>query len=130
MRAQRLGESAERDRRNGEVVHQLGGFADARTRLRDDVEQISRIVGVESVTGEQQTLLELLPRTPIKTWPELVQRLAHTATEVLVRDVAPTVADQYPILGQETFDGQRGERRQHHPLREVAGCAEKHEHGR
>ena len=96
--------------------------------LGEHVEQAAGVGLLEAAAGEAQPVGELVPlrrprasgRTPSSTswtWP----------LEVLVRDVAATVADQQPALGQQIVLGQLVERRDHHALGEIAGRAEENE---
>jgi hypothetical protein len=54
----------------------------------------------------------------------LGEHVVDVLAEVLVRYVAAPVADQQPLLGQQAFEGELVEGRQHHPLGQIAGRAE------
>ena len=75
-------------------------------RLFDDVEEASGIGPVESTTGEAQSGAHLVPRAFRRLRPELFETLPHPFLEVLMGDVAPSVADQTPVGGKESGDGQ------------------------
>ena len=128
---QRLGQPAEGDRRDGQVVHQLRA---ARRAMR---------APAPSTSGKLPGLSELNPPPAKNTrcanesqsvalglGAELGERIVDAGAEVLVRDVAAAVAYQQPLPGQQPLARQPVKSRQHHPPGQVTGRPEQDENRR
>ena len=89
--------------------------------LLHDLEQGSGIGAAESATGEAQAGAHLVPGPLRGLGPELFETLAHALLEVFIGEVAPPVADQAPVAGQEPGDGQLEERWQHKAMGQISG---------
>jgi hypothetical protein len=129
VRAECLGQFAERDGRHREVVHERVR-AELLLRLGDHLDQAAWIARLEAAARETQPRAELRPRTLVGMRAEPGQHVVDMTLEILVRDVAAAVADEPPVLRQQTPLRKTEEGRQHHPLGQVSGRAEQHEDDR
>ena len=111
-------------------MHQLVVHTRLVADLVDDVGQLARVLGGEALAREAQVGPEPLPRPVVGLRPELGERVVHVGGELVVRDVAATVADQPPVVGEQAGDRQLVEGRQHHALGEIARRAVEDEQGR
>ena len=116
--------------RNRKIVNELHVIAQFVLRVSEDIEEGTRIGLIEPPAGESQVSAELLPGTFLWLRAELGENLTHVLAKFLVRDVASAVSHQKPFLRQEFVLGELKKCRDHHPLREVAGRSEQHEHRR
>jgi len=96
---QRLGQPAEGDRRDGQVVHQQRAAAQRCARLAEHVRQGAGIAGTEPAAGEEHPLREGVPVRALGLGAEVGERIVDAGAEVLVRDLAAAVAHQQPLPG-------------------------------
>ena len=109
--AEALGDLAERDRWDRQVVQEAGVRTEVALAVLDDVEQAAGVVLLEPAAGEPEPARELLPRPVLRLRAELDQRVVHPSPEVLVRDVPAPVADEQPALRHQPVLCELEERR-------------------
>ena len=123
---QRLGQLAEGDRRDGQVMDQLRTIAERGAGLAEHLRQAAGAAGAEPAAGEENARREGVPVLALGRGAELGERIMDMGAEIFVRDVAATVTHQQPPRGQEPRTP-AGRSRQHHALGQVTGRPEENE---
>jgi len=79
----------------------LGAPAEFLLRLRDHVEKASGVVHPGTAPGKEKATPHLVPWTLCRPRSELLQGSSHFFLELLVGDLATTLADHPPVLGKK-----------------------------
>jgi len=86
-------------------MNQLGVTAQFLLRVRDHIEEASGVVYSETASGKEKATAHLVPRTLCGPWSELLQSFSYFFSELLVGDLATTLADHPPVLGKKPRNG-------------------------